>query len=226
MCAAGMGVKAIAKALNPEGVPSPRPQRGRPRAWAPSSVRAVLHRDVYRGVYVYNATKQSDAWGQRTCEKRPDQEVVRTPAPHWRIVSDDLWNAAHRRLDAAGAVYLRGTAGQVWGRPPSELASKYLLSGKLRCACCGASMTVRSRAHGKKRFYYYVCASYDTRGKSVCSNSLLLPLNGADEEIVGKLSSLLDPDVVQGAIEDAVDCSAPVRLVTEPVAKPCGARSR
>jgi hypothetical protein len=47
--------------------------------------------------------------------------------------------------------------------------------------------------------------SYDTRGKSVCSNSLLLPLNGADEEIVGKMSSLLDPDVVEGAIEDALE---------------------
>jgi site-specific DNA recombinase len=205
MCANGMGVKAIAKALNAERVPSPEPQRGRPSAWAPSSVRAVLYRDAYRGIYVYNATKQSDAWGQQTCQDRPETEVIRTPVPHWRIVSDDIWNAAHRRLDAAGAIYLRNTNGQVWGRPPSELASKYLLSGKLRCACCGASMTVRSGASGKKRFYYYVCASYDTRGRSICSNSLLLPLPGADEEIIGKMTSLLDADVVQGAIDDAVE---------------------
>jgi hypothetical protein len=57
---------------------------------------------------------------------------------------------------------------------------------------------------GNKRFYY-VCASYDARGKSVCSNSLLLPMIGTDDEIIGKVSSLLDPEVVQGAIEDAVE---------------------
>jgi hypothetical protein len=73
------GVKRIAKTLNGEGVAAaPRPQRGRPRAWAPSSVRAVLHREAYRGVYVYNATRQSDNRGQRTGEKRRDEEVVRT----------------------------------------------------------------------------------------------------------------------------------------------------
>jgi hypothetical protein len=66
-------------------------------------------------------------------------------------------------------------------------------------------MTVRSRAHGKKRFYYYVCASYDSRGTSVCTNSLLLPMIGADDEIIGKVSSLLDPEVVKGAIDDALE---------------------
>ena len=205
MCAAGMGVKRIAKTLNDEGRSSPRPQRGRPRAWAPSSVRAVLHREAYRGVYVYNATKQADAWGQRKCEKRQDTDVIRTPVPLWRIVTDDLWAAAHRRLAAAADIYLRATNGQVWGRPPSELASKYLLSGKLRCACCGGSMTVRSRAHGSKRFYYYICSSDDSRGKSVCGNSLLLPMKGADQEIIGKVSFLLDPEIVEGAISDAVE---------------------
>jgi hypothetical protein len=95
--------------------------------------------EAYRGVYVYNATKQSDPWGQQTCEKRPDGEVVRTAVPHWRIVTDDLWDAAHRQLKAAADVYLRGTKGQVFGRPPSELASKYLLSGK----SCGAPAAAR-----------------------------------------------------------------------------------
>ena len=44
MCAEGKGVKRIAHLLNEEGVLSPRPKLGRPRAWAPSSVRTVLYR--------------------------------------------------------------------------------------------------------------------------------------------------------------------------------------
>src|SRR5437867_653457 len=49
LAATGDGLKTITKRLNAEGVPSPRPQQGRPRGWAPSSVREVLYRDLYRG---------------------------------------------------------------------------------------------------------------------------------------------------------------------------------
>src|SRR5262245_47372482 len=47
LSAEGYGAKAITKRLNADGTLSPRAQSGRPQAWAPSSVFAVLHRDVY-----------------------------------------------------------------------------------------------------------------------------------------------------------------------------------
>ncbi len=43
-CAGGKGYTSIAKLLNDEGLPCPRPNPGRPRAWAPSSVREILFR--------------------------------------------------------------------------------------------------------------------------------------------------------------------------------------
>jgi len=49
---AGYGFKAIAKQLNAEGAPSPRALLGRSQSWAPSSVREVLYKDIYRGVIV------------------------------------------------------------------------------------------------------------------------------------------------------------------------------
>jgi site-specific DNA recombinase len=57
MCAAGAGLTAITKALNAEGVPTPRPQQGRPVGWMASSVRAVLNRPLYRGESLWNQTK-------------------------------------------------------------------------------------------------------------------------------------------------------------------------
>jgi hypothetical protein len=49
-CAAGQGVKQIARALNARGVPTSQPRRGAClRGWAPSAVRAVLHRRTYLG---------------------------------------------------------------------------------------------------------------------------------------------------------------------------------
>ena len=206
LCAAGKGMKGIAKALNAEHVPSPRPQQGRPRSWAPSSVRSVLYRDLYRGINVWNKTKQTDKWGKRKCETRSESEWIRTEVPHLRIVSRDEWAAAHRRLDAAKQVYVRSQKGRMtWGHPPAGIESKYLLSGLMRCSCCGASMTVRSSSYGRRRFFYFICASYDHRGRTVCPNGLRLPMAAADEAILTKMSTyVLDPDIVEGAIADAI----------------------
>ena len=48
LCAKGAGYARIAKMLNAESAACPRPQQGRPWGWAPSTVRDVLHRDLYR----------------------------------------------------------------------------------------------------------------------------------------------------------------------------------
>jgi hypothetical protein len=107
-------------------------------------VRSVVHNDVYRGMNIWNKRKQSDRWGQRACRLRPEADWIRADVPQWRIVSDEEWDAAHWRLEQAAAVYIRSTDGKRWGRPPAGVQGKYLLSGLLRCACCGASLTVGS----------------------------------------------------------------------------------
>jgi len=129
MAVAGAGVKKIAKTLNAERVPSPRAQQGRPNGWAPSSVRPVLHRTLYKGVITWGKTKQRDASGERKYQRLSSSEWLEIPAPELRIVSEELWEAAHRRLKASAATYLRGTRGQLWGRPPTGLESRYLLTG-------------------------------------------------------------------------------------------------
>ena len=227
MCAGGMGVKRLAKALNADGVPSPRPQRGRPRAWSPSSVRSVLHRDLYRGVSVWNRSQQSDAWGQRAWRARPESDWIRTDVPDLRVVSDQEWDAAHRRLKSAAAVYLRSTNGHLWGRPPSGIESKYLLSGSGQCACCGASMTVRSSSRGRRRHFYFICASYDHRGRTVCANGLPLPMATADEAILTTMADyVLAPEVVEGAILDAVQELRPSHDTVEAKRAALGAELR
>ena len=104
---------AIAKQLNAERAPAPRPQQGRPCAWAPSSVRAVLYRELYRGEIVWNRTKKRDSWGVKRQRLRPESEWLRVSVPNLRIVSDDLWEAAHARLDATRRSYLRTQGGRL-----------------------------------------------------------------------------------------------------------------
>jgi hypothetical protein len=71
MCAAGAGLTAITKALNAEGVPTPRPQQGRPVGWMASSVRAVLNRPLYRGESLWNQTKQPTRGGRNATPSAP-----------------------------------------------------------------------------------------------------------------------------------------------------------
>src|SRR6476620_420037 len=102
----GHGVKAITKRLNAEGAPSPRAQQGHSQSWSPSSVREVLRRDAYRGRVTWNKTRKRNQWGIHQQAARPASDWLERLAPDLRIVSDDVWNAAHKRLSAARGIYL------------------------------------------------------------------------------------------------------------------------
>jgi len=175
LSADGYGVKAIAKRLNANGAPSPRAQRGRPQAWAPSSVREVLYRDLYRGLITWNRTKKRDRWGSYKQSARPAGEWLDVAAPHLRIVSDEDWRRTHERLEAVRGVCLRTNHGQAFGRPALGGPSKYLLTNLALCGCCGGPLRVRSRKHGKERRNFYGCAGYHERGRTVCANAADVP---------------------------------------------------
>jgi DNA invertase Pin-like site-specific DNA recombinase len=205
LCVAGKGVKTIAKLLNAEGAPAPAPQRGRPRGWASSSVRAVLYRRTYLGQITYGMTRKRDSWGARKYHRRDEREWLRVDQPAWRIISDAEWEGAHCRLDAAAQTYLHQNQGQRWGRPHTGLEARYLLSGLSQCACCGSSMIGHRTTRGAMRSYTYICGGYSHRGPSVCANGLGLPMPAADAAVLEQLKEyVLAPSVVEGAIRDAI----------------------
>jgi site-specific DNA recombinase len=119
LSAEGYGFKTIAKWLNAEGVPSPRAQQGRSQTWAPSSVRAVLHHDLYRGVIAWNRTRKRTTWGQRRQASKPAVDWIDVPAPHLAIVIEAEWRSAHARIQAAGVLNRRGRV-QPAGRPAAR----------------------------------------------------------------------------------------------------------
>jgi hypothetical protein len=205
LSAAGHGYTRIAKRLNAEGAPSPRPRRGVVRGWAPSSVREVLGRKLYRGMIVWNRTRKRDTSGKRHQRPRPESEWVHVPAPDLRVISDELWAAATQRRKAAEEIYLRRTNGQLWGRPPvNGVAAKYLLTGLTLCEPCGGSLEVLSRSHGRQRAFVYGCASHHRPGKTVCANGLLAPLDATDEAVLTTVErDILRPEVIRAAIEEA-----------------------
>jgi hypothetical protein len=190
---------------------APRAQRGRPHAWAPSSVHEALYRELYRGVIVWNQTRKRNVWGQHAQTARPASEVIRIPAPELQIVSDSLWEASHDRLRADRDRYLRATDGRLWGRP-KDVESKYLLTGLVRCGWCGGGIYVKTRDHRSRRAGFYGCSSYHKRGGTVCGNHLELPLDTVDSVVLDAIAEdVLCPDIVEEAIARTMEARAPER---------------
>ena len=201
----GLGQKAIAKRLNAEGARAPRAQQGRVQGWCPSSVREVLFRDRYRGLIVWNRTRKRDRWGQSRRTNRAETEWVRVAAPALEIVDQRLWDAAHRRLGAARQLYLKGTKGRPFGRPPVGSPSKYLLTNLAQCGVCGSSMKVRTRSHRHFRAKFYGCSGYHDRGRTVCPNGADVPMEDADLMVLeAVLDDVLTPDLVDAAVTEAL----------------------
>jgi site-specific DNA recombinase len=215
LCVAGHGYTNIAKTLNADRAPAPRAQRGWPAAWSPSSVNDVLHRELYRGVIVWNRSRKRDRWGQKHQRPRPAQDWIRVEAPGLRIISEDVWNAARQRLATIRDQLELATGGRATARR-RDVDSRVLLSGFARCALCGGSFYPVSRSHGKRRAFFYACSSYHKRGTSVCGNGLMMGVDRIDSAVLSKLAGdVLQPEFVMAVVDGLVDAYAPERMATE-----------
>lgn len=205
-CASGLGLKGIAKRLNDQGAPAPLAQQGRPRGWAPSSVREVLYRELYRGTVIYGATKKRDAWGRRKPQDRPESEQIRHVVPDLRIIDEAQWTETHAQATARRAVYSAKDGSPAWQRPPTGGTTKYLLSGLSRCGACGGGFIVRSREHGAQRSYRYGCYCNWTRGQSVCANRHEVLRDIADAALTEHLAmEVLQPRLIEEMLDEALE---------------------
>jgi hypothetical protein len=81
------------------------------------AIRAVLYRQRYRGVVVWNQTQKRIAWGLERRSLKGSTDWITIEVPELRIVSEAQWFAAHSRLEQTRQTYLRSTHGHLWGRP-------------------------------------------------------------------------------------------------------------
>jgi hypothetical protein len=193
--AGGHSMKRIAIDMNREGIFSPQPQKGRiARSWAQSSVRCILLNERYRGIVTWGKTKKMRSPnGKRIYQRKPQSEWLRTEIPDHRIVSEELWNHAHKRLRLVRAVY-GVKEGKRRGR---ALASPYLFTGLLFCSECGGSITIVSGHCRKRKDSRYGCSMHAQRGDSQCRNGLLIRRRELESQLLAGLQArVLHPAVV------------------------------
>jgi site-specific DNA recombinase len=195
MYADGSGLARIAKILNEEGVLAPQPPRTRAlRAWCPSSIREMLRNERYRGVHVWNRTQKqrNPETGRKISRLRPEEDRKRVDVPEWRIVPEELWNAAHARVQMVNEQM--GSA-RYGGLNRTESSRQYLFSGLLVCGACGSRMVIIS-GRGRRGYVKYGCPSHRYRG--VCENKLTIRQDRLEEQLLGEIETrILTPEMIQ-----------------------------
>lgn len=188
----GRSPREIVSGLNRDRVPSARGGTWALTAVFPDRRRGIgiLANPIYAGRQIWNRSKfvKHPDTGRRTRQERPQAEWVITEHPELAIVDEATWGAAEARAHAAG------TRGKKTGKRPGAgpgRPMRYLLSGILRCGCCGGPLVVINAS-------MYGCVTNKDRGESVCPNPVSVPRKAADAAMVaGVQRELLTEDAFQ-----------------------------
>ncbi|WP_439118288.1 recombinase family protein, partial [Nereida ignava] len=188
----GLSGRAIAIALNKNGVPAPNSGRGS-REWTFSTIQGnwkrgtgILNNELYIGMRVWNRQHFviHPETGKRQARPNPPEEWVRNAVPELRIIDDALWARVKDRQQCIRDSLVSTTAK---GRNGLNTAHRpvYLFSGLLKCGSCGGSYTLMNKTK-------YGCAS--ARNKGTCDNRALIKRDVVEERVLGGLKTkLLDP---------------------------------
>jgi len=134
----GMGCLALANHLNQMGVRPPR------KVWARASLYQILTNPVYCGDFSWN--KRSHGIGKVSVKHQREEWLV-VPNAHNPIVSRETWTRAQEIL-----VQNRRTGG------PKPKVTTNPIVGFMRCAECGAALTLR-HASPSTKYHYFTCMS-------------------------------------------------------------------
>ena len=194
--AAGKSPRRIAIELNQDGVRAPWGER-----WGDSSIRGnralgsgILNNEFYIGQMVWNRRRKmrNPETGKAEPRFNPESEWVHVEAPHLRIISDELWNAARAQQASLCHVFAENMAKAGNAGMTANIRPKTFLSGLVICGVCGGTVAKR----GGNRF---ACINH-TLGKG-CTNKRSIVRDVLEARVlVGLRERLMEPKALAEAM--------------------------
>ena len=180
-----MGLKEVTAALNSDGISSPRGKR-----WNKTTVHKILVNRAYTGTLVWGVSGESGL------------------PP---IIVENAWEAL---IDKATfeSVQEMLKSRSFMNAHPRRSASRYLLSGLVKCGSCKKALTGTSAKSGKHS--YYVCGSLLQKGAGSCT-ARYLPAPALENRVL---------KVISGQILEDGNIQELVRLVGEEMSNLSGDR--
>ena len=171
----GRSARKIAAGLNQDGIPSPRGGD-----WNASTIHGsrqrrngILNNELYVGRLVWNRqrfVKNPDS-GKRQSRLNPAEDWITTDVPDLKIIGDGTWQKA-QALKSRYASHARN----------KRQTKKRLLTGLLKCGCCGGNMTIAR----KDRYY---CAA--RREKGTCDAAFGIAAADVETRVLDGLRDIL-----------------------------------
>ena len=186
---AGRPPREIAAALNREKVPGPRGGIWNASTIAGSRKRAngILMNSLYAGRIVWNrqSFRKDPATGRRVSRPNPESEWLTADVPALRIV-DEATFAKAQEIKAQRGGERRYTA-----------YPRHLLSGLLKCGCCGSGYIVVKR---DKRGLVLGCSR--VRETGMCDNHRTIALEEAEARVWNGIERLAAPEGIAAHVEE------------------------
>jgi hypothetical protein len=198
--ALGIGPRAIAKALNDEGIAGPDGS-----LWNDTTIRGhakrgtgLINNELYVGRLIWNRQRyvKDPSTGRRVSRLNPESEWLVTKVPALRILDDALWQAVKARQTEIIEKYVNVIEAVREHHANNRLNNthrpKSLLSGLIFCGCCGGSYSLR----GSDRF---ACSAHVTNGS--CANSRTIPRAELERRVIAGLEDrMMAPKVAATAM--------------------------
>ena len=181
----GQSPRAIAKALNDDGIAGPT---GKP--WGASTIHGnkdrgtgILNNELYVGRLVWNRLRyiKDPSTGKRVSRLNPASELIVQDVPDMRIIDQDLWDRVKARQAAVALGKQDKPEEGFWDRR----RPRYLLSGLIKCGACGGGFVKVSKDH-------FGCAT--ARNKGTCTNTRTIRGDVLEETVLGGLQHRLMDD--------------------------------
>lgn len=199
--AAGQSPKAIAKELNRDRIPGPRGI-----LWRDTAIRGhrqrgtgILNNELYLGRLIWNRLRyvKDPSTGKRVSRQNDASEWITTDVSDLRIIDDALWSKVKTRqeaLDATPAV-LGIKASRFWERRRAD----HLLTGLVRCDCCGGPYAAVGRD-------YLACSA--ARKLDTCSAKKGIRRAVLEAVVLDLLKTrLMQPEAVARFVRDHAELS-------------------
>lgn len=176
--AAGVRSRDIVQRLNAERIPAPRGAYWSESALQGNKARGhgILVNPLYGGQIIWNRTRflKDPDTGKRVSRVNPVTEWQSADAPHLAIVDADTVAAVKHRN------------GEIGNAPTWKArAPKRVLSGLLKCSCCGAGMSLKDRRNGRIRIH---CTASK---QGACTNSTPVYLDLIEDMVLSGLKAKL-----------------------------------
>lgn len=186
----GSGYRKIATYLTEQGAPTPSMiQREREieegklskrqvsSKWSDAMVKEILDNDFYIGTFRLKKRARNTVHGK---DKRvPKEEQCIFENHHPAIIDKATFALVQELKEKRNRTNYRGSRGQWLG---SEIPNPF--GSCLFCKDCGSRLTPIKRQTSNRERKYYICTTYNTKGKRYCSKAHLIEEEDLMEDVL------------------------------------------